>query len=135
MYNEPPSMIERIVSGLTYPTLGLAGVVWLIIGALTRSYPKKFTMYHIFQSVFLSILYIIVNWIFWQAVNLLSFVPILNRIIRQLVYWFNMPLVLGYSVMQCFIYGVIIYLTVFAFMGLYSYIPWVSDIIKSNFRD
>ncbi len=135
MYNEPPSMIERIVSGLTYPTLGLAGVVWLIIGALTRSYPKKFTMYHIFQSVFLSILYIIVNWIFWQAVNLLSFVPILNRILRQLVYWFNMPLVLGYSVMQCFIYGVIIYLTVFAFMGLYSYIPWVSDIIKSNFRD
>ncbi len=135
MYNEPPSMIERIISGLTYPTLGLAGVVWLIIGALTRSYPKKFTMYHIFQSVFLSILYIIVNWIFWQAVNLLSFVPILNRILRQLVYWFNMPLVLGYSVMQCFIYGVIIYLTVFAFMGLYSYIPWVSDIIKSNFRD
>ncbi len=135
MYHDQPRMIERIVSALTYPTLGLVGVVWLIIGALTRSYPKKFTMYHIFQSVFLSILYVIVNWLFWQIVNILSFVPLLNRIIRQLVFWFNMPLVFGYSVVQCVIYGLIIYLTVFAFMGLYSYIPWISDIIKSNFKD
>ncbi len=135
MYQETPGPVERIVSGLTYPTLGLVGVVWLIIGALAGSYPKRFTMYHIFQSVFLSLLYIIVNWVFWQAVNVLSLIPVLNRIVRQIVLLFNMPLVFGYSVVQCFLYGLIIYLTVFALMGLYSYIPWISDIIKSNFRD
>ena len=74
------------------------------------------------QSVFLSLLYVIFNFIFWHIVGFLSYIPLLNRLIRQLVYLFNMPFIVGYSIMQCLIYGTILYLAVFAFMGLYSYI-------------
>ena len=129
-----PKLADRIVSGLTYLSAGIVGVMWLIISAVRGKFPPRFTLYHIMQSVFLSLLYVIFNFIFWHIVGFLSYIPLLNRLIRQLVYLFNMPFIIGYSIMQCLIYGTILYLAVFAFMGLYSYIPWVSDIIKSNFR-
>lgn len=135
MHNYKPQIGERLVSGLTYLTMGLFGAVWLIIGAVIRSFPSKFVMFNIFQSVFLSLCYVIINWIFWEIVKLIGFIPFINRIVMQILFLFNRPLVFGYSIVQCFLYGLIIYLAVFAFMGLYSYLPWVSDIIRANFKD
>lgn len=135
MYDEKPYLIERIVSGLSYLTMGLVGVVWLIIGAVRGSYPRKFTMYHVFQSVFISLVFVILNWLIAEIVQIFSFIPLINRLVMQIVFLFNMPVFFGYSIMQVFIYGLILYLAVFAFMGMYSYIPWVSDIIKSNFKN
>ena len=43
-----------------------------------------------------------------------------------------MPLIFDYSLLQAVIYAILIYLAVTAFMGKYSYIPWVSDIIDQN---
>ena len=135
MYNEHPTLLEKVISALTYLSAGFVGFVWIIIMAVRRTYPSKFVMFHIMQSIFLSLGYVIINYVFWHVVNLISYIPFINRIVRQLVYIFNQPYVFGYSFMQCIIYGTLMYLVVFAFMGLYAYIPVVSDIIKSNFRD
>lgn len=132
--NDKLYMIERLVSCLTYPTMGLIGFVWILIGQFTRSAPTKFTAYHCYLSIFLSLGYVICNYIFWFLYNMITHIPFINRLVAQLVYLFNMPLVLGYSFMQVLIYGTIIYLAVTAFMGKYSYLPWFSDIIKSIVR-
>jgi hypothetical protein len=130
-----PTFLEKLLSGLTYPTMGMVGFLWLIVCAVRRSYPSRFGLYHILQSVFLSLCYVIINYIFWWLVNFLSYIPFLNKLLRHVVLdIFNSPILFGYSIMQCLIYGTIIYLAVFAFMGLYSYIPWFSDVIKSNLR-
>lgn len=133
MYNQEQAkqfMIERIVAALTYPTTGIIGVIWLVLGMITKSAPRKFTLYHIYQSIFLSLAFVIIDYLFRILVNMLAVVPILNRIIAQLLFWFNMPVFLGYSIVQVVIYAVVIYLTITAFIGLYSYIPFVSDNIK-----
>ena len=132
---EMPGYADRTVSALTYLSAGIVGVIWMVICTVKRSYPSRFVMFHVMQSIFLSLCYIIINYLFWMIVNLLSHIPYLNRLIRQIIYIFNMPAMFGYSIMQCLIYGTIIYLAVFAAMGLYSYLPVVSNIIKSNFRD
>ena len=133
MYNEEqakPYVIERIVAALTYPTTGLIGVIWLILGWLTKSYPRKFTQYHIYQSIFLSLAYIVVDYLIRIIANMLAYIPFINRLIAQILFWFNMPLIVGYSIIQVVVYSVLIYLTVTAFMGMYSYIPFVSKNIK-----
>lgn len=132
--HEKPYMIERIVSGLTYPTMGMIGFIWLILGLITNAKLRTFTQYHIFQSIFLSIAYVILSLLIGVFSNILSVIPLINKLTAQIMFWLNMPAIFGYSLIQACIYTIIIYLAITAFMGKYSYLPWVSDIIKQNIR-
>ena len=133
-YNSSPYMIERIVAALSYITVGFAGFVWLILGVFTKAQLRPFLQYHIFQSIFISIAYFIVVMVLGFFLNILSFIPLLNRIVAQLTFYLNAPLFGNYSLIQTFVYGIIIYLTITSFMGQYSRIPWISDIIDQNVR-
>lgn len=132
--NPKPYMIERIVSALTYPTMGLIGFIWLLLGVFTHAKLRAFTQYHIYQSIFLVIAYAIVAILLGIITNILSVIPLINKLVAQIAFWLNMPAIFGYSLIQACIYSVIIYLTITAFMGQYSYLPWVSDIIKPHVR-
>ncbi len=134
MKYDTPTIPDRVIAGLSYLTSGFAGFAWLIICVVRGKFPERFLSYHIAQSIFLFLCYVVINAIFWFLVNMLSYIPVINRITRQLIYIFNHPVVFGYSFMQCLIYGILLYLAVFAFMGLYSYLPWVSDIIMYNVK-
>lgn len=131
-YNGKPYMIERIVSALSYFTMGFIGFIWLILGLITRSNLRAFTQYHIFQSIFISIGYFLLCMLCGFILNILSFIPFINRLVAQLTFYFNAPLFGPYSLIQTILYGVVIYLAVTSFMGKYSRIPWVSDIIDQN---
>lgn len=138
MYNnsDKPYFIEKLVAALCYPTGGLIGFIWMILGIFTKSYPRKFLKYHIFQSIFLAIAY----WISYQLVMMLFVIIDKIPYVREFVSWIVFPLIrpipflAGCDAIQVVIYSVILYLTITAFFGLYSYLPWVSDIIKMNVR-
>lgn len=57
-------------------------------------------------------------------------VPLINNIPILL----NSPIsfLFGFSILQLMTTTIIFYLVVTSFLGFYSYIPWVSDIIKVN---
>ena len=122
--------IERILSAATYLTAGGVGFIWLIIAAVMRKHVTPFLMYHILQSIFLSILYFLIATFAELIYVILYRIPIINAI----PYLINMPLpfVFGLSIVQTITTAIILYLAITAGMGLYSYIPWVSDIININ---
>ena len=125
-----PYPIERILSAATYLTAGGAGFVWLIIAALSRKSVTKFLMYHILQSIFLSIVFVIISFLGEMIYVILYRIPLINAI----PYLLSMPLpiFLGLSIIQLFTTLVILYLAITAGMGYFSYLPWVSNIIKGN---
>lgn len=125
-----PYVIERLVSALTYPSTGIIGVIWLILGMITKSYPRKFTQYHIYQSIFLSLAFIIIDYLVRIIMNIFAYVPFVNKLIAKIWFLFNMPVLMEFSIVQLVIYSLMIYLAVTAFMGKYSYIPFVSNNIK-----
>lgn len=127
-----PYMIERVIAALSYLTMGFAGFVWLIIGLFTQSKLRPFLQYHIFQSIFISIAYFLLCMILGFLLNILSFVPFINKLVAQVTFFFNAPVLGPYSIIQAVLFGIIIYLTVTSFMGQYSRIPWISDIIDQN---
>ncbi len=132
MQKDTPYMIERIIAALTYLTMGMVGFIWLIIGLFTKARLKPFLQYHIFQSIFISLAFAVLSiFISWLS-NILSFIPLINRLVAQITFLLNMPLIFDYSLLQSVIYIFIIYLAVTAFIGRFSYIPWVSDIIDQN---
>ena len=125
-------MIERIIAALTYLTMGMVGFIWLIIGLFTKARLKPFLQYHIFQSIFISLAFAVLSiFVSWLS-NILSFIPLINRLVAQITFLLNMPLIFDYSLLQSVIYIFIIYLAVTAFIGRFSYIPWISDIIDQN---
>ncbi len=131
---EKPYMIERIVSALSYLTSGIIGFIWLLLGIFTKSNLKPFMKYHIFQSIFLAMAYFILLQLLGLVSNIVNFIPFVRNIISMIIFPFVIPLIFGFSIIQILIYTLIFYLVVTSFMGRYSYIPWISDIIKKNVR-
>lgn len=131
---EKPYMIERIVSALSYLTAGMIGFIWLILGVLTKSSLRPFMKYHIFQSIFLSMGYFLFLIILEQLSVIINWIPIVRNIFSMLLFPFIIPIVFGFSIVQILIYTVLFYLALTSFMGRYSYLPWISEIIKKNVR-
>ena len=129
---ENPSPIERIIAALTYITFGFAGFIWFLIAIFTRKELKPYLKYHVFQSIFLSIGVFLFSQFFGLFLEILSAIPFLKILAAQTNFYLNMPLVFGYSITQTFVYFVMFYLVITSVQGYYSYIPWVSDIIKTN---
>ncbi len=130
--NNSPFMIERLVAGFSYLTMGMAGFIWLIISLFTKAALKPFLQYHIFQSIFISLAFTVLSIFIGWLSNLLSLIPFINTLVAQLNFLLNMPMFFDYSLIQTVIYLFLIYLAVMAFAGKYSYIPWISDIIDQN---
>ena len=135
MYNEERIyFIERLVAALSYPTMGMVGFIWLILGLFTHAKLRPFMMYHIFQSIFISIALYLLNLLVGFVINILSVIPFVNNLVLNIVMFFNSPMLFGLSVIQLIISTLLLYLAVTAFGGRYSYVPYVSDIIMQNVR-
>ncbi len=119
--------MERVISCLTYVTLGWAGVIVLVIQAVTKKQPTQFVMYHILQSIFLCFGFYVVS----ELCNLLSILIARIPIINLIPVLLNMPIdvLYGFSLIQAICYTVIIYLALTSLLGKYSFLPWVSNII------
>ena len=133
-FDAKPFMIERIVAALSYITMGFAGYIWLILGIFTKAQLRPFMQYHIFQSIFISIAYFLLCYILGFILNILSFIPFINTLVAQITFFFNAPVFGHYSLIQTVIYAIILYLAITSFMGRYSRIPYISDIIDQNVR-
>ncbi len=125
-----PYAIERLLSAASYLSAGFVGFIWMIIAALLKKQIRPFLMYHIMQSIFLSIALFLISQLAGLVYVILYKIPIINAI----PYLLNMPLIGGLSVIQAFTTTIILYLAITSAMGLYSYLPWISDIIKGNTR-
>lgn len=130
-----PTFFERLVAVLNYATFGLAGFVYLILVAFKKFRLTPFLQYHIFQTFFLVILCWLLQVIISLVVQILSFIPFLNILVLKLLFYFNAPIFFNtYSIVSGFKWLVLIYLCATSYMGAYSFIPWVSNIIGANIR-
>lgn len=131
---QAPLLIEKLIAALSYLTMGFVGFFWLLLGIFTKSKLRPFLQYHIFQSIFISIAYFLICQFLGLIMNILSIIPLVNQLMMQITLLLNMPLILSFSLIQIAVYAVLLYLVTTSFQGQFSYIPWVSDIIKANVR-
>ena len=65
---------------------------------------------------------------------ILCWIPFLRGLVTRLLFYINLPVIGHYSIISGTVALVILYLVLTSIQGLYSYIPWVSDIIGKNVR-
>ncbi len=129
-----PSMLERIIAAASYLTMGFVGFVWLIIAVFTKKVLRPFLRYHVYQSIFLSIIYFLLSTFISLLFGILGYIPFLRRLVGMIAFFFNVPIFGHLSLISALILMLILYLAISAFMEKYSYIPWVSDVINYNVR-
>ena len=132
-YNRP-YMIERIVATLSYLCMGVVGFIWLILGLFTKASLRPFMQYHIFQSIFISIALYLIETLLRIIVGILVHIPVIGKIVMNLIVFLNSPILLDYSLIQVIFVGLLAYLMLTSFLGMYSYLPFISDIIRQNVR-
>ena len=134
-YYYNPAPVEKIIAMLTYLNCWI-GFIWLIIAAILKKEINPFLRYHIFQSIFIAFALFIIQMGLNLIMSLINYIPFINRIVNIIFNFFttNLQIFFGYSVIQAYIFLILVYLAIGAVLGKYSYLPVVSDIIKQNIR-
>lgn len=114
-----PTAKEKALSTLSYLSLGILGLVLLLLG----HGQTRFLKYHIYQSLFLGILFLLINYgsttVFGLLFSLLALIPLLKSLSGQIL-----PLLL--TVLQAIELGVIVYSVITIWQNKYTWIKWVS---------
>ena len=129
MFEQKETPIERIISALTYPTAGMAGILWQIFCVMSKRPMSKFVIFNIYQSVFLAIFLFLIFTVSGMAYDLMIKIPLINLLANYIAMLLNFPIIFGFSLLQLILYLMYIYLIGFSLIGKYAYIPWVSNII------
>lgn len=124
------TLTDRVVSALTYITAGWGGLIYAVLMYLRKRKISKFTTFNIYQSIFVSLLFFAVSVILGFVLKILSYIPLIDYLVVRLTFFFNRPFLADYSLIQIFIFAVVIYMTLYAAIGRIPVLYWVSDIIK-----
>ena len=129
-----PSVLEKIIASASYLTMGFVGFIWLILAVFTKNTLRPFLRYHVYQSVFLSIIYFLLSTFISLLFGILGYIPFLKKLVGMIAFFFNVPVIGHLSLISALIMTLILYLAISSFTGKFSYIPWVSDVINYNVR-
>lgn len=125
---------DRLISILAYFTFGIFSIIWIIFANLTKKTITPYLSFNLYQAIFVSIVLAVISLIYSIAINLLSVVPFIGKFASWIDIAINQtPLYFTFTITGLLTTLIIIYLSFFCLIGKKPYIPFVSDIIKSNF--
>lgn len=125
---------DRIVSAISYLTMGWGGLIYLIIMAFKRANLSRFVRFNILQSIFVSFLYFILAMAFGLIFNILSYIPFINTLIAKITLFLNSEFLFRYSIIQLIAICIVVYMMIFSALGKYPKLYLVSDLIFKQLK-
>jgi uncharacterized membrane protein len=121
-----PDTKERIVSGLSYLTFGIAGLLYFIFGG--KSSRSPFFNFHFRQSIVLWLLCLLMGMAASALSSILSgTIGLINGTASNLLV---QPLGLAAYLLDKIVYLVSLYGAIWAFLGKYAEVPLVSNLVR-----
>lgn len=128
------SLTDKIVSVLTYYTFGIFGLIWLVYAYLAKKSINSFCMFNIYQSIFISVMLYIISLLWGIAIGFISVVPLIGKFMVFLDVFINQtPMYFSFTLSGFVLMVFLSYLAVLSFLGKKPFVPYVSNIIRSNF--
>ena len=134
MIKSSVSILDRLGSALSYLTAGWGGVIILFIQYIRKKQPSHFLRFNALQSIFISLLLFVRSMSVGLLANFLKYIPVVNYLTAQILFWFNRPVFFHWSIIQIIILTLTIYTTGFSLLGKYPRIYKLSKIIDYNAR-
>lgn len=128
------SLTDKIVSVLTYYTFGIFGLIWLVYAYLAKKSINSFCIFNIYQSIFVSVVLYIISLLWGIAIGFISVVPLIGKFMVSLDIFINQtPMYFSFTLSGFVLMVFLSYLAVLSFLGKKPFIPYVSNMIRSNF--
>lgn len=132
--NKGASLIDRLISILSYITFGMFSIIWLIFANLTKKPLGPYLVFNIYQAIFISVILAVISLMYSIAVNLLSVIPFIGSFVKAFDLFFNAtPLYFSCTLSGLFVTILLLYLTIMCVFGQKPYVPMVSEIVNINF--
>ena len=134
MPTQIPNVKDKIGAAVTYLTLGIWGLIWLLISSRNYFDQKDFIRFHCYQSIFVGLLFMFIpqgfSILFSLIIQIIGLIPGTLPVIE--------PIHVFHGILQtAFHYGLlglIIYCVIFSLFGKYTNIPYVSQIANRMLR-
>lgn len=126
------SIFDRLVSFISYLTVGWVGIFVLIIMYFRKRTPSRFLRFNVYQAIFISLLFFVISMGFELLFKFLSYIPFLNYLVAQISFLFNRPVLFDYSAIQVFMIGLVFYMAGVSLLGRLPRVFWVSNIIDKS---
>ena len=134
MPSQIPDIKEKTGAVAAYLTLGIWGLIWLLISRRTYFDQKDFVRFHCFQSIFIGILYMFIPQglaiLFSLIIQIVTLIPGTTFIIHMLQLLHNSL----QSLISLAGLTLIVYCVIFCLYGKFTNIPWISQLINRMLR-
>ncbi len=128
--------IEKIISVLSYFTMGIIGLVWLLIAHFAKKKLRYFLMYNIIQSMVIAILLAILKLTLNIIFSILALIPFINIITAKLNYIMSVRILilpifnLSFNIIEIIIHLILLYIIIGIIMGKIFFIPYLTNFIS-----
>lgn len=125
--------LEKIISIISYYTMGIVGLVWVIIGYFLNKRVKFFLMYNITQSVLISIFLAFLNILFQVILQIIIAIPFLSSIGINISLFMQKKINiigLSFNIIEIIIFLLLIYISIGVIQGRIYNVPVLTKIVK-----
>lgn len=127
-----PTVIEKIVAGLCYFTFGMTGLIYMLVTKGGPSAMSQLFRFHMYQAVFLSIIAVLAQWALIPLLGI--FMGIVGAVAPNSVPIIGTGLGFVFDVLQKTFYLLLLYGAVWAFLGKFAEVPFISNVVRQNMR-
>lgn len=127
-------IFDRLVSFVSYLTVGCVGMIVIILMYLRKKTPSHFLRYNVYQSIFFSLLFCVISLGLDLLFKFLSYIPFVKYLVAQISFMFHRPILFDYSAIQVFMLVLIFYTAGVSLLGRIPRVYWVSKIIDNVAR-
>ena len=131
--------LEKIISILSYFTMGLFGLFWIILAHILKKKLRYFLQYNIVQSLLISIFLAIFNLLIDIIFSILSLIPIFDRIVANFNWFISVKVIsiayFSFSIFELIIFALLIYISFGILINKISFIPGLTGLVQKIMKN
>ncbi len=132
--------IEKIISVLSYITMGIAGLIWIIIAYFRKQNLRFFLMYNIAQSMVISIFLALIKIGLDIILSVIAKIPFVDYIAAVIYFLLSFKVIriyglnISFTLLELLVILLIGYIITGVVLGRIFYIPFLTDLMNRTMR-
>lgn len=124
---------EKVISILSYFTMGIAGLIWILIAYFLNKRLKFFLMYNAVQSMVISIFLALLNLVFNIIFQIMALIPGFNKIAINITIFLQHRInifSLSFNLVETVVFLLLFYISAGVLAGRIFYVPVLTTVMK-----
>lgn len=128
--------IEKIISILSYLSMGIVGLLWIIFAHVLKTNLKYFLMYNISQSMVIAIILAIFKLLTSVVLSLISKIAFLDLIVALFNLIISVKIIkihalgISFTLIELFVFILLAYICTGVILGRIFYVPILSKLMN-----